>query len=109
MSQRIARVAAVGLCLAACHGRSHPTPPPAPSPDGGGVIVNSIPGLPADFMMGADVSMLAQLEASGAIFSDEAGVPGDALRILRDHGVNWVRLRLWNTPSSPGRSSSPVG
>jgi arabinogalactan endo-1,4-beta-galactosidase len=63
-----------------------------------GVIINSIPGLSSAFIKGADVSMLAQLEASGARFYDEAGNPADALRVLRDHGVNWIRLRRWNHP-----------
>jgi arabinogalactan endo-1,4-beta-galactosidase len=96
MNQRIARFAAVGvacagLCLAACQKSSHSTPDY-------GVTVNAIPGLPSDFIKGADVSMLAQLEASGAKFYDESGKEKDALRILKEHGVNWVRLRVWNHP-----------
>jgi arabinogalactan endo-1,4-beta-galactosidase len=63
-----------------------------------GVVVNPIPGLPDDFIMGADVSMLAQIEASGGRFYDERGVQRDCLWLLRTHGVNWVRLRLWNHP-----------
>jgi arabinogalactan endo-1,4-beta-galactosidase len=63
-----------------------------------GVVVNSIPGLASDFMKGADVSMLAQLEASGGRFYAESGAEADCLQILKDHGVNWVRLRLWNNP-----------
>lgn len=98
MNTTIARIAAVaaacaGLALGGCSRTSHP--PAAPEL---GVTVNAIPGLPDDFIKGADVSMLAQLEASGAVFRDEAGAPADALRILKDHGVNWVRLRLWNHP-----------
>ena len=51
-----------------------------------------------DFMAGADVSMLAEVERHGGKFSSADGKPGDALQILKDSGVNWVRLRLWHTP-----------
>jgi arabinogalactan endo-1,4-beta-galactosidase len=99
MTRTIARFAAValacaGFALAGCSDSSDDGPD---VPDYG-VTINAVPGLPSDFMMGADVSMLAQLEENGAAFSDEAGRDGDALRILHDHGVNWVRLRLWNQP-----------
>jgi arabinogalactan endo-1,4-beta-galactosidase len=96
MNRSIARIAAAGvacagLSLAGCHKDSHEAPDY-------GVTINSIPGLPEDFIKGADVSMLAQLEASGAKFYDESGKQGDALQILKEHGVNWVRLRIWNQP-----------
>jgi arabinogalactan endo-1,4-beta-galactosidase len=51
-----------------------------------------------DFMAGADVSMLAEVERHGGKFSSADGKPGDAMQILKDAGVNWVRLRLWHTP-----------
>ena len=52
----------------------------------------------ADFMAGADVSMLAEVERHGGKFSSADGKPGDAMQILKDAGVTWVRLRLWHTP-----------
>ncbi len=51
-----------------------------------------------DFIAGADVSMLSEVERHGGKFSFADGRPGDALQILHDAGVNWVRLRLWHTP-----------
>ena len=48
--------------------------------------------------MGADVSMLKQIEDNGGKFYVN-GVKTDALRILKDHGVNWIRLRIWNDPT----------
>ncbi len=60
--------------------------------------VNPIEGLSPDFIMGADVSMLGQIEESGGKFYDQ-GVEKDCLEILRSHGVNWIRLRLWNDPT----------
>ncbi len=48
--------------------------------------------------MGADVSMLDELERAGAVFSDQNGRKGDCLAILKAGGVNWIRLRIWNDP-----------
>jgi arabinogalactan endo-1,4-beta-galactosidase len=50
-----------------------------------------------DYAIGADVSFLAQAEHAGVVFK-ENGVPEPALQILRDHGYNWIRLRLFHTP-----------
>lgn len=47
--------------------------------------------------IGADVSFLPQAETSGKIFRDE-GAPHPALEILRHHGYNSIRLRLFNHP-----------
>ncbi|MGH2892068.1 MAG: glycosyl hydrolase 53 family protein, partial [Solirubrobacteraceae bacterium] len=46
---------------------------------------------------GADLSFEPQEEAAGAHFTD-AGAPGSPLSILGDHGLNYVRLRLWVDP-----------
>lgn len=50
------------------------------------------------FAVGADVSFLAQAEQQGIVFK-ENGVPKPALQILRDHGYNWVRLRIFVHPN----------
>ena len=63
-----------------------------------GIQVDPIDGLKPDFIMGADVSMLAQIEASGGKYYVN-GVNEDLLKILKDHGVNWIRLRIWNDPT----------
>src|SRR5690606_2353419 len=60
-----------------------------------------------DQMLGADISFLPQLEARGIKFSDK-GVQKDAIEILKDHGMNYVRLRIFHNPSlengySPGK------
>jgi arabinogalactan endo-1,4-beta-galactosidase len=62
------------------------------------ISVTPIPDLKKDFIMGADVSMLNQLESVGAVFSDEKGKAGDCLAILKSGGINWIRLRIWNDP-----------
>lgn len=50
-------------------------------------------------IMGADVSSLKKSEDMGGVYTDENGVPGDALRILKDHGLNYIRLRVWVNPA----------
>lgn len=62
------------------------------------VTVQPVPDLAPDFMMGADLSMLDQLERVNARFQDLDGKPGDAMAIVHGQGVNWLRLRLWHTP-----------
>lgn len=63
-----------------------------------GIHVNPIDGLSPDFIMGADISMLAQIEASRGKYYVN-GVEEDCLKILKNHGVNWIRLRIWNDPT----------
>jgi arabinogalactan endo-1,4-beta-galactosidase len=50
--------------------------------------------------------MLSQIEENGGKYYDQ-GVERDALEILKNHGVNWIRLRIWNDPTDP--SGSPLG
>jgi arabinogalactan endo-1,4-beta-galactosidase len=64
-------------------------------------VVILVAGLPArgqDYAVGADVSFLGQAEKDGVVFKDN-GTPRLGLQILRDHGYNWVRLRLFNNPT----------
>lgn len=57
-----------------------------------------------DFVKGADVSWLPQMEASSFVFRDDSGKPADCLKVLRDHGMNAIRLRVWVNPSDHPRS-----
>ncbi len=51
-----------------------------------------------DYAVGADLSFLKQAEDRGTVFKDE-GQPKPGLQIIRDHGYNWIRLRLFHTPT----------
>lgn len=62
------------------------------------IVVEPIPGLPLDFIRGADISMLSQIEECGGKYYDGNGREQDFLSILKDNGVNWIRLRLWHNP-----------
>jgi arabinogalactan endo-1,4-beta-galactosidase len=86
-----------------------PTSAPRPTPTIPPRIkfhVNPIDGLGPDFILGADISMLGQIEKNGGKFYDY-GVERDCLEILRDYGVNWIRLRIWNDPMD--ENGEPLG
>lgn len=53
----------------------------------------------AEKIMGADISFLPQLEDQGIKFSVD-GKQGDAIEILKEHGFNYFRLRLFVNPES---------
>ncbi len=63
---------------------------------------------PVDKMLGADISFLPELEAKGMKFSDQ-GVEKDAIEILRDHGFNYIRLRLFHNPAADSGYSPKTG
>ncbi len=54
----------------------------------------------ASFANGADVSWLPQMEAKGYKFYDDSGVQKDCLQILKEHGINTIRIRVWVNPSN---------
>jgi arabinogalactan endo-1,4-beta-galactosidase len=49
--------------------------------------------------LGADVSFLSKAETDGTVFHDR-GTAAPGLQILRSHGYGWVRLRLFNAPTT---------
>ncbi|MCM1127560.1 MAG: glycosyl hydrolase 53 family protein [Lachnospiraceae bacterium] len=58
------------------------------------------------WIKGMDVSSLMEVEKCGGRFYDH-GKSGDAMKILKDYGMNMVRLRLWNDPFA--EDGSPYG
>ncbi|RPI05985.1 MAG: T9SS C-terminal target domain-containing protein [Ignavibacteriae bacterium] len=53
----------------------------------------------SSFIRGADVSFTQQIEDLGGKYYLH-GVEKDALDIMKENGVNYIRLRLWHTPSN---------
>jgi arabinogalactan endo-1,4-beta-galactosidase len=53
----------------------------------------------AEFAFGADLSFLKQAEDRGMIFKDGTNAL-PALQIFKNHGYNWIRLRLFVEPVS---------
>ena len=46
-------------------------------------------------VLGADISSLKKSEDYGGVYAYENGTQADALKILKDHGMNYARLRVW--------------
>ena len=59
-------------------------------------------------MIGADISFLQQLEDKGIEFSHN-GVKQDALLLLKEHGFNYIRLRIFNNPAADSGYSPKKG
>ncbi|REK52634.1 MAG: hypothetical protein C6W55_15615 [Thermobacillus sp.] len=67
--------------------------------DGPELAVTTPDGAAAEtlFLKGADISTLQAIEDAGGKYYDN-GVERDLLAILKDRGVNAIRLRVWNDP-----------
>jgi arabinogalactan endo-1,4-beta-galactosidase len=52
----------------------------------------------SDYAVGADLSFLKQAEGRGTVFKD-GGEAKPGLQIFKDHGYNWIRLRIFHTPT----------
>jgi arabinogalactan endo-1,4-beta-galactosidase len=64
------------------------------------ILISTAVSMPAqEFIAGADVSFLRQMENKGIVFKD-SGVPTPGLQILRNHGYTWIRLRIMVDPIS---------
>lgn len=50
------------------------------------------------YAIGADLSFMKQAEDSGFDFK-ENGTTKPCIQIFKDHGYNWIRLRLFHTPA----------
>ena len=78
----------VGLSLPAYAAADDPDP----------LFVAPVGELPEGFLLGMDVSSVLAEENSGVVYRNRAGEPEDVFRILAGHGVNTVRVRVWNRP-----------
>ncbi len=76
------------------------TPVASTTPDLHSAVPNKI--------LGADISFLPELEDKGMTFSDK-GKPGDAVEILKNHGINYIRLRIFNNPAADSGYSPNKG
>ena len=62
------------------------------------LYVRKVEDLPEDFWLGMDVSSVLAEEVSGVVYRDAEGQVRDLFEILRDSGVNLIRVRVWNNP-----------
>lgn len=56
--------------------------------------------IPYNFLKGGDISELSYVEQGGGKFYETNGVQEDCLQILKNHGWNFARLRLYNDPGN---------
>lgn len=62
------------------------------------LFVKKVEGMNKDFIKGADVSSVIALENSGVTFYNTSGKRQDIFTTLKQAGVNYVRVRIWNNP-----------
>ena len=60
--------------------------------------IEKIDNMPDDFIKGADISTVISQENSGVKYFNESGEEQDLFEILKDNGVNYIRIRVWNDP-----------
>ncbi|SEL29915.1 glycosyl hydrolase 53 family protein [Ruminococcus albus] len=48
---------------------------------------------------GVDISSILSIEQAGVVFHDDNGKEEDIFRVLYDHDVNYIRVRVWNEPN----------
>jgi arabinogalactan endo-1,4-beta-galactosidase len=61
--------------------------------------IELVPGRAVLSILGADISSLKKSEDLGGIYRDSDGMTGDALEILKAHGLNYARLRIFVDPA----------
>ena len=62
------------------------------------VTENPVTDVRSDFIVGMDASAVPSLEASGVKYYNDDYDEEDVFKILKDHGVNYIRVRIWNVP-----------
>ncbi|OQQ85730.1 glycosyl hydrolase [Ligilactobacillus salivarius] len=62
------------------------------------VKVEPIKGMTDDMIRGVDVGSYQALVNAGVKFYDFNGNQVSIFKVLKDAGVNWIRLRVWNNP-----------
>ncbi|MBS1752406.1 MAG: glycosyl hydrolase 53 family protein [Ferruginibacter sp.] len=71
----------------------NPTPPPTPT---------------TFFAKGADVSWLTEMENAGIKFYNSSGVQTECMQLLKNTGVNSIRLRVWVNPAAGWNNTADV-
>ena len=60
--------------------------------------VDEISNMSEDFMNGIDISSVKALYDNGTKFYNTDGVEQSLFYILKENGVNWIRMKLWVDP-----------
>ena len=51
-----------------------------------------------DFYVGGDLSSIIEVEENGGVFYDYEDKEKDVFKILKENGMNSIRIRIWNDP-----------
>src|SRR5262245_30370055 len=78
-------------CNKSGSGNTNPPPPP-----------------PVSIAKGADISWLTEMEATGKKFYNASGTEQDCIQILKNLGMNAIRLRVWVNPATGWNNSADV-
>ena len=83
------------LFLTACNcSKPAPVTPDEPDPE-----VKPKPVPTPSFAKGADISWVSEMEKDGRTFQLKAGTKADIMDVLKETGVNAIRLRVWVNPT----------
>ena len=83
------------LFLTACNcSKPAPVTPDEPDPE-----VKPKPVPTPSFAKGADISWVSEMEKDGRTFQLKAGTKADIMDVLKETGVNAIRLRVWVNPA----------
>ena len=63
------------------------------------VTIKNLDNVSKSAIRGMDISSYDALEQAGVKFYGDNGYQLPLMKILADHGINYIRLRIWNDPS----------
>ena len=92
--KKIVLLSALLLMLTSCQSRNIPSQEYFHST----LAIDKVENLSSSFIKGMDVSSLISLEQSGVKYYDIDNKEKDLLEILSLHGINYIRVRIWNNP-----------
>ena len=74
------------------------TVPEKPAVTSDTLRVEKVENLSENFILGMDASCVPSLEKSGVCYYDHNGVEKNVFEILKENGINYIRVRVWNDP-----------
>ncbi len=61
------------------------------------------------FYIGGDLSSIMEIEENGGVFHDNTGKETDVFLLLKENGMNSIRIRIWNDPVDENGTSYGCG
>jgi arabinogalactan endo-1,4-beta-galactosidase len=74
----------------------------------GTVTPTPVPPVVSNFVKGADISWVTQMEAGGIKFYGSTGTEMECMALMKSIGMNTVRLRVWVNPSAAWNNTADV-